>query len=53
VQAWFDGGCVRQLAVWHHETAVTVRDCLAQKLRTLRLDWAADFPCASVSWTLD
>jgi hypothetical protein len=50
---WFDGGCVRQLAVWNHETADTVRDCLVQKLRTLRLDCVADFTCAIVSRTLD
>jgi hypothetical protein len=53
VMAWFHGGCVRQVAVWNHETAQTVRNCLAQKLRTLRLDCAADFTCASVSRARD
>jgi hypothetical protein len=53
VMAWLDGGCVRQLALWNHATAQTVRLCLAQKLRTLRLDCVAEFPCASFGRTLD
>jgi hypothetical protein len=53
VQVWFDGGCVRQLAVRTREPAPGVHDCLAQKLRSLRLDCVADFPCAGFARTLD
>ena len=54
VRVWFEGGCATRVeAVRGYQPLADVRDCLVEKLRTVRLPCAQEFPCASVSHALD
>ena len=54
VRVWFEGGCATQVvATRGYQDLEAVRDCLADKLRAVRLPCAQEFACASVSRALD
>ena len=53
VNFWFEGECASRLLVRHREPLAAVDDCLAQKLRSVRLSCVERFTCASVGRQLD
>jgi hypothetical protein len=54
VRVWFEGGCATRVeATRSGQPLDGVRDCLADKLRIVRVPCAQEFACASVSHALD